>query len=331
MTGDSTPGTQVLDHVSPGRMRTHQLLIQNLPANLYSNGASEAIIGKTLKQYSIPRHEVVILTKCWGYVGKETWMGKFREVRASEKLLFFCSLTDYCLIQMPTTKEYVNRGGLSRGGIFQAVDASLARLGTDYIDLLQIHRFDPDVPIEETMEALHDLIKAGKVRYIGASSMWTHQFVMMQACAEAHGWTKFVSMQNHYSLLYREEEREMNRYCRLTGVGIIPWGPLCRGALARPPGAPLTERWTTDKAETGHGDVDAAIVRRAHEVSFRREWPMSHVALAWIGQRVTSPIVGISSVERLDEILGLRGKRLTSEEVTYLEELYQPRKVEGHS
>lgn len=123
---------------------------------------------------------------------------------------------------MATTKDYVNHGGLSRQAIFQAVDASLKRLDTDYMDLLQIHRFDKDVPIEETMEALHDLVKMGKVRYIGASSMWTFQFAMMQAVAEKHGWTKFVSMQNHYNLLYREEEREMNKYCNLTGVGLIP-------------------------------------------------------------------------------------------------------------
>ena len=151
-------------------------------ANIYSNGASEEIIGKALKKYNIPRHKVVILSKCFAYVGEEYWMQNPPE--------------------MATTKDYVNHGGLSRQAIFQAVDASLARLDTPYMDLLQIHRFDKNVPIEETMEALHDLVKMGKVRYIGASSMWAYQFALMQNVAEKHNWTKFVSMQNHYNLLY---------------------------------------------------------------------------------------------------------------------------------
>lgn len=131
----------------------------------------------------------------------------------------------------PDHKDYVNRGGLSRAAIFKAVNASLARLGTDYLDLLQIHRFDPRTPVEETMKALHDLVTMGKVHYIGASSMWAYQFATMQFTAEKNGWTKFVSMQNHYSLLYREEEREMNKFCHETGVGLIPWAPLARGML----------------------------------------------------------------------------------------------------
>ena len=231
---------------------------------------------------------------------------------------------------MPSTKDYVNHGGLSRQAIFQAVEASLARLDTPYIDLLQIHRFDKTVPVEETMSALHDLVKSGKVRYIGASSMWAHQFALMQFAAERHNYTKFVSMQNHYNLLYREEEREMNAFCDLTGVGLIPWAPLCRGILARPPNSGKTDRSSTDKSETGYSDVDQKIVKRVQEVAEKRGWSMSTVALAWINKRVASPIIGFSSTERMDEALEARGKELTLEEEKYLEELYEARKIEGH-
>ena len=174
-------------------------------ANNYSNGESERIIGKAIKAYNIPRRKLVILSKCYSVVGEEP------DVRpvAFEK-------------EIPRSKDYVNQYGLSRTAIITSVDASLERLQTSYIDLLQIHRFDASVPIEETMSTLHELVKSGKVRYIGASSMWTYQFALMQFCAEKNGWTKFVSMQNHYNLLYREEEREMNKYCDKTGVGIIP-------------------------------------------------------------------------------------------------------------
>lgn len=175
------------------------------PANVYSNGVSEEIIGKAIKKFSIPRDKLTILTKCFGTVGEDPGL---RGIKYANEL--------------PQLKDYTNHIGLSRTAIFNAVDASLARLDTPYIDLLQIHRFDETVPIEETMEALHDLVKSGKVRYIGASSMWAVQFASMQFVAEKNGWTKFVSMQNHYNLLYREEEREMNRFCNMTGVGLIP-------------------------------------------------------------------------------------------------------------
>lgn len=178
-------------------------------ANIYSNGVSEKIIGKAIKKYNIPREKIVILSKCFAYVGEEPGI----------KTMTYGQ-------RISESPDYVNQGGLSRAAIFNAVNASLKRLDLEYLDLLQIHRFDPNTPIEETMEALHDLIKAGKVRYIGASSMWTYQFCMMQACADKNGWTKFISMQNQYSLLYREEEREMNKYCDATGVGLIPWAPL---------------------------------------------------------------------------------------------------------
>lgn len=186
----------------------HSLNSENLsyqPANVYSNGESERIIGTAIKKYNLPRSKLVLLTKCYSAVGE---IPELRTFLVRDKLL--------------KTKEYTNHLGLSRSAIFNQVNASLERLGTDYIDLLQIHRFDADTPIEETMEALHDLVRSGKVRYIGASSMWAVQFASMQFVAEKNGWTKFVSMQNQYNLLYREEEREMIRFCDWTGVGVIP-------------------------------------------------------------------------------------------------------------
>lgn len=184
------------------------------------------------------------------------------------------------------------------------------------------------------MRALHDLVQSGKVRYIGASSMWATQFANMQFIAERNGWTKFVSMQNHYSLLYREEEREMNRFCDSTGVGIVPWAPLCRGHLARPPAAfGSTDRSALERENpsgTGTVEPDQSIIRRVQEVAEKRGWPMAHVALAWIGSRVASPIIGFSSVARMEEAAGARGKSLTAEEEAYLEELYQPKPIIGH-
>lgn len=153
---------------------------------------------------------------------------------------------------------------------------------------------------------------------------------MLQHCAELHGWTKFVSMQNHYNLLYREEEREMNKYCNATGVGLIPWAPLCRGILARPPSTEKTERSKKDQMPTGYTDVDKEIIKRVQEIAEKRGWKMSHVALAWINKRCASPIIGFSSVERIDEALDIRGKELTEDEEKYLEELYEARAVVGH-
>ncbi|KIV96716.1 hypothetical protein PV10_00543 [Exophiala mesophila] len=280
-------------------------------ADIYSNGHSEEIIAKALKTYHIPRDKVVLMTKCFAYIGEEYSYQNEPEMRR--------------------TKDYVNHGGLSRQAIFHAVERSLQRLDTTYIDLYQIHRFDPDTPPEETMEALNDLVRSGKVRYIGASSMWAYQFALYQNTAQANGWTKFVSMQNHYNLLYREEEREMNPFCDLTGVGLIPWAPLCRGILARPPSSDKTERSSNDKAQTGHSQVDQETVKRVQEIAEKRGWSMSHVALAWINKRVTSPIIGFSSVQRIDEALDANGKELTGEEEKYLGELYQARSVEGHT
>ncbi|KAL1957876.1 hypothetical protein VTO42DRAFT_5441 [Malbranchea cinnamomea] len=282
-------------------------------ANMYSNGLSEEIIGKAIKKYNIPRHKLVIMTKCYAVLNEHD--GSLLHARE----------------QCYKSKDYINQFGLSRQAIFSAVDASLKRLQTDYIDVLQIHRFDYHTPIEETMEALHDLVRSGKVRYIGASSMWTYQFASMQFCAEKHGWTKFISMQNKYSLLYREEEREMNRFCRETGVGIIPWAPLERGFLARPPSTEgTTVRSETYLQQNKLSEEDLEIIRRVEKVARDKGWRMVEVALAWINKRSTSPIIGFSSVDRIDEALNANGKVLTEEEERYLEEPYRPKPVVGH-
>ncbi|KIW52348.1 hypothetical protein PV05_07990 [Exophiala xenobiotica] len=286
-------------------------------ANVYSNGVSEQMIGETIKKHKIPRHKLVLLSKCFGTVGEEPGVVHIKYPE-----------------QIKRSKDYVNQGGLSRAAIFNAVDASLERLGTTYLDLLQIHRFDKTVPVEETMKALHDLVQSGKVRYIGASSMWAYQFAQMQHVAEIHGWTKFVSMQNHYSLCYREEEREMNAFCHETGVGLIPWAPLYRGLLARPLGSASTAREESMKGNPMFGGVDeqdANIIKRVQELADKHGWKMSHVALAWIIQKGTIPIVGFSNLGRLEEAVAVNGKTLTDEEMKYLEEPYRPKAIVGHS
>ncbi|OKL60199.1 Versiconal hemiacetal acetate reductase [Talaromyces atroroseus] len=287
-------------------------------ANAYCNGASEIIVGKALKKYSIPREKVVILTKCFWAVGEDPGSS----VVQTESM--------HWVFRDPIegSKDYQNQFGLSRTAIFNQVEASLNRLDTNYIDLLQIHRFDSKTPIEETMKALHDLVQLGKVRYIGASSMWATQFARMQFVAERNGWTKFVSMQNQYNLLYREEEREMIRFCNDTGVGLIPWAPLSRGFLARPPssfGSTIRSKQEKDRSRSAYGteEADVRIIERVVELAQKHNWPISHVALAWINKRVTSPIIGFSSVARLEEAIATRGKVLTEEEEKYLEELYQ--------
>lgn len=212
------------------------------------------------------------------------------------------------------------------------MEASLARLGTSYIDLFQIHRFDRDTPIEETMKALHDLVQSGKVRYIGASSMWATQFAQMQFVAERNGWTKFVSMQSCYNLCYREEEREMNRFCKDTGVGLIPWSPLAAGKLARPLGSSESTRAKTNKAyDQGLTAADKEIIGRVEKMAADKGWTMSQVALAWVKAKGAIPIVGFSSVARIDDACGVRGKTLTDEEMKQLEEPYVPKPVVGHT
>ncbi|KAI4863129.1 Aldo/keto reductase [Hypoxylon rubiginosum] len=282
-------------------------------ANAYSNGTSEEIIGKALKKHSIPREKVVILTKAWLHV--------------SEDPTVFSAMFGGLYNQ---SKDYVNQGGLSRTAIFNAVDASLARLGTSYIDLFQIHRFDPETPIEETMKALHDLVQAGKVRYIGASSMWATQFAQMQFAAEKNGWTKFVSMQNLYNLLYREEEREMNRFCNATGVGLLPYSPNFGGKLVRPLGKDDSVRAKTPSpVNLDLAPNEKEIIRRVEKLAGDKGWKMSQVNLAWHRTKGTVPIVGFNSVARLDEACGAKGETLTAEEVKFLEELYIPKPVFG--
>ncbi|KAG2340310.1 Aldo/keto reductase [Suillus weaverae] len=282
-------------------------------ANNYSNGESERLIAKFIKKYHIPRPQIIIATKCYGLVANDP------------------SIQAFLVPGIDKRPEYVNQSGLSRAAIFNAVEASLARLETPYIDLLQIHRFDPSVPPEETMKALHDLVQSGKVRYIGASSMRCWQFAMLNAVAARNGWTTFVSMQDEYSLLYREEEREMLAYCKYNGIGVIPWAPLASGLLARPVGTETT-RLNSLKGSAWERKVtsaDATIINRVEELAKKKNCKMSQIALAWVASKVSSPIVGISSPQRLQETI-IEGIELTPEEMTYLEEPYEPQVIRGH-
>lgn len=267
-------------------------------ANVYSLGTSEEIVGALLAEHA-PRDEVVIATKVHGRMG-------------------------------PGPKG----GGLSRAAILAQADASLRRLGTDHIDLYQIHRYDPQVPIEETLEALHDLVRAGKVRYIGASSMWTWQLVQAQHLADANGWTRFVSMQDQYNLLQREEEREMHPYCLDEGIGVIPWSPLARGNLTRPWGT-TTSRSETDLFGQGlyHQDEDAnrAIVETVARIAAERGVTPAQVALAWVlaQSAVTAPIVGVTKQHHLDDAVAAVDLELTDDELAALAAPYTPRRPEG--
>ncbi|MCC9606555.1 aldo/keto reductase [Blastopirellula sp. JC732] len=267
-------------------------------ANSYSAGTSEAIVGRALKEFA-PRDEVVIATK-----------------------VFF------------SWKKRPNCGGLSRKAIFTAVDDSLRRLGTDYIDLYQIHRWDYHTPIEETLEALHDVVKAGKVRYLGVSSMFAWQFAKSLYLADAHGWTRFATMQPQYSLLYREEEREMLPLCAAEGIGVIPWSPIARGKLARPWTAQqATNRSTNDdyanKLFAKTADLDRPIIDTVEAIAAAREVPMAQIALAWVMSNpvITAPIVGISKLQHLEDALAALEIVLTDEEIETLESCYTPREV----
>ncbi|KAL1696935.1 NADP-dependent oxidoreductase domain-containing protein [Schizophyllum commune] len=285
-------------------------------SNNYSNGDSERIVAKFIEKYQIPRDEIVIATKCWGLVGK----GPDHDV-----------LTFLQFPEINNRKQYINQSGLSRAAIFHAVEGSLKRLNTSYIDLYQIHRFDFTTPPEETMKALHDLVEAGKVRYIGASSMRCWQFALLNEVAEKHGWTKFVSMQDEYSLLYREEEREMLAYCKHHGIGVIPWSPLAGGKLARPVAASETARSKLFNSIRPQGEdpIETEIIKRVEEIAKKRGWTMSQVALAWVKRSVSSPIVGMNAIKRVEE--SIVGGELTDEEAKYLEEPYQPKPVRGHA
>ncbi|CAN6674890.1 putative aryl-alcohol dehydrogenase Aad16p [Trichomonascus vanleenenianus] len=279
-------------------------------ADAYSNGRSEELIGKFLKKYNIPRSTVVILSKVYFISDNEN--GRFVDVWSQDP-------------------EFENRKGLSRKHIMDAVERSVSRLGT-YIDVLQIHRFDPETPIEETMGALNDVIKSGQVRYIGASSMRAWQFVMMQECAEKNGWHKFISMQNHHSLVYREEEREMIPYCKATNVGLIPWSPLARGMLARPRTVVNTERLKTDEygkiALSKYTQAEWDIIDRVEEIAKKKGVPMAQIAIAWSLCKGDNPILGLNKPERIGEAVGALKVKLTEEETNYLEKPYMPKAVE---
>ena len=270
-------------------------------ADMYSLGASEEVLGRALKDFA-KRHEVVIATKVFYPMG-----------------------------------ERPNEGGLSRKHILDAIDASLRRLGVDYVDLYQIHRWDYDTPIEETLEALHDVVKSGKVRYIGASSMYAWQFAQALALADRHLWTRFVSMQNHYNLIYREEEREMMPLCRAEGIGLIPWSPMARGFLAgnrARQGWGETRRARSDEyAQTMYyAEADFTVAARVEELAARRGVKPAQIALAWVLAQpgITAPIVGASRMEQLEQAVGALEIALSAEERKFLEEPYVPHAVLGH-
>ncbi|KAK9462697.1 NADP-dependent oxidoreductase domain-containing protein [Lipomyces oligophaga] len=286
-------------------------------ANAYSGGKSEELVGAALKEYNIPREELTIMTKVFYPVPKENKPG--------ESFLW----------DLGQDAKFVNQFGLSRGAIFKQVDACLKRLGTDYIDLLIIHRYDKSIEPEEIMEALNDIVKSGKARYIGASSMWLHEFIQLQHVAEMHGWVKFISMQDIYNLVYREEEREMIPYCNATGVGITPWSPLHQGILARPLKADTSDsmRQTTGVGVFTQRELSVSgqeILKRLEQVATKRGWSMAVTALVWLTGKTVSPLVGIASIKRLEEAVTINGKSLTEEECRYLEEPYTPQPVFGH-
>jgi Predicted oxidoreductases (related to aryl-alcohol dehydrogenases) len=270
-------------------------------ADMYSDGASEEVLGRAIKDFA-RREEVVIGTKVFNPMGPG-----------------------------------VNDRGLSRKHILDAIDASLRRLGMDHVDLYQIHRYDPETPIEETLEALNDVVRAGKARYIGASSMFAWQFAQALAVSDRRGSARFVSMQNHYNLIYREEEREMLPLCRAEGIGVIPWSPLARGLLAggRRPGleGDSVRAKTDDYARKLYEDSDLVVADRVLEIARRRGLPPARIALAWLLSRpgVTAPIVGASRMEHLDDAVASLDVSLSEEERRFLEEPYRPHPIRGHS
>ena len=266
-------------------------------ADVYSGGASEVATGRLVPRF-LSRDEAVIATKVHG--------------------------------QMTPGP---NGRGLSRKHILSAIDASLQRLGMDHVDLYQIHRWDPDTPIEETMEALHDVVRAGKARYIGASSMYAWQFAKAQHVADLGGWTRFACMQDHYNLIYREEEREMHPLCLDQGVGVIPWSPLARGRLARGPQAGGTTRADTDTiADAMYTDADDAVVQAVADVAKARGLRPAQVALAWVLQReaVTAPIIGATKPGHVEDAISALDVELDEDEVAALEAPYVPHPVLGH-
>ena len=270
-------------------------------ADMYSDGASEEVLGGAIRDFA-KREDVVIATKVFNPMGPG-----------------------------------VNDRGLSRKHILDAIDASLSRLGMDYVDLYQIHRYDYETPIEETLEALNDVVRSGKARYIGASSMFAWQFAQALAVSDRRGFARFVSMQNHYNLAYREEEREMLPLCLAEGIGVIPWSPLARGLLtgSRREGllGNTARSKTDDYASKLYEDADLAVVDRVVQTARRRGVPPARVALAWLLARpgVTAPIVGASRMEHLDDAVAALDMVLTEEECRFLEEAYRPHSIRGHS
>ena len=270
-------------------------------SDMYSRGVSEQVVGRALKDFA-KRDEVVLATKV------------FYPVEA-----------------------HANSGGLSRKHIMSAIDASLRRLGMDHVDLYQIHRFDVNTPIEETLEALHDVVKAGKALYIGASSMYAYQFAKMLATQEQHGWTRFVSMQNHYNLVYREEEREVLPLCREEGIGVIPWSPLARGFLAgnRQRGSKDASK-REENDQYGHSlyytEADYDIADRVAQVAREKGVLPIQVALAWVANQpgITAPIIGATRLEQLDQLIDGLSIRLDEDEKRFVEEQYQPHPVLGN-
>lgn len=271
-------------------------------ADQYSNGLSEEILGRALRDFA-RREEVVIATKVWFPMGPGP-----------------------------------NQRGLSRVHILRSIDDSLRRLGVDYVDLYQIHRYDPTTPMEETLEALHDVVKSGKARYIGASSMYAWQFARSLYLADLHGWTRFISMQDHYNLVYREEEREMLPLCQAEGVGVIPWSPLARGFLAgnrrkEDFGETMRARHDDFAQSMYYKEADFEVARRVSELAARRGVSPAQAALAWLLHRpgITAPIVGASKPGHLEDAVGALEISLNEAEMKFLEELYLPHPILGHS
>jgi aryl-alcohol dehydrogenase (NADP+) len=269
-------------------------------ADMYSLGVSEEILGRALKDFGPPRDRLVVATKVFNAMGDDP-----------------------------------NQRGLSRKHILHAIDDSLRRLQMDYVDLYQIHRFDQTTPIEETLEALHDVVRAGKALYVGASSMWAWQLANMLHAAERHGWPRFATMQNHYNLLYREEEREVIPYCRAEGIGIIPWSPLARGRLIRPREAGTVRSRTDEYARTLYdatAESDGKVIARVQDLAAAHGVSPAQIALTWLLHKpgITAPIIGASKPNHLEDAVAALRLKLTSEEIQTLEEPYIPHAVAGH-
>ena len=269
-------------------------------ADMYSVGVSEEILGRALKEFGPTRDRLAIATKVFNAMGDDP-----------------------------------NQRGLSRKHIFHAIDDSLRRLQTDYVDLYQIHRFDPATPMEETLEALHDVVRAGKALYIGASSMWAWQLAKMLSLAGQRGWPRFVTMQNHYNLLYREEEREMIPLCRAEGLGLIPWSPLARGRLARNRETGTVRARTDEYAKSLYAataESDDKVIASVQTVAAAHGVPPARIALAWLLHKpgLTAPIIGASKPQHLENAVAAVGFKLTADEIKQLEEPYVPHAVAGH-